>query len=599
MVMAAGLFTGVVLPAAGEEGGSQVKPVIAEKLPNAAGKSLTAVVVSYAPGGKSAKHHHAGSVFVYVLSGSIRSEVSGAGPAKVYKAGESFFEPPGSEHLVSENASDTEPASLLAVFVADDGARLTTFDNDPRMLRDAAASLLTRLRSQARSGPKVSMTSDRLRWRELFGYALPAIPSAAISLPLSVYVAPFYALQVGLGTGLVGVLFFAVRAVDIAFDPLIGVAGDRIATPWGRRRPWLVAMVAPMMVAVFALFNPPAQAGGLYLTASLIAVYFGYSVLTINHTAWGAELSGAYHERSRIAGARQIAFIGGMLLVLILPALLELRFGAGAREKVAAMGWFVIIGLPLAVGPAVVLTGEPRNPPPGGAGLRASWRWLLRSRTLQTVLGADLAIGLATSITAALYLFVVEKTFGLKNSSTLLLCYFIAALAGAPVWTWLSYRFGKHRTLAAGALSGAAVLTLFVLVPRDGTGTALAFLLTVGFGISYGAGPVLLQAIMADVIDQEAAETGDRRAGAAFALLILTNKIGYALSVGITYPLLELIGFSGKDATAGSATTLNGILAIFVVIPVVLLVAAAALVWRFPLGEHEQLRLRTQIAGSA
>ena len=105
-----------------------VKPVLSEKLPNVPGKSVTAVVVNYAPGGKSVSHRHAGSVFVYVLSGQIRSEVSGAGPAKIYKAGETFFEPPGSEHLVSENASATEPASLLAVFVADDGARLTTYN---------------------------------------------------------------------------------------------------------------------------------------------------------------------------------------------------------------------------------------------------------------------------------------------------------------------------------------------------------------------------------------------------------------------------------------------------------------------------------------
>jgi quercetin dioxygenase-like cupin family protein len=104
------------------------KPVSSEKLPNVPGKSLTAVVVNFAPGAKSTSHHHAGSVFVYVLSGQIRSEVSGAGPAKIYKTGDTFFEPPGSEHLVSENASATEPASLLAVFVADDGAKLTTYN---------------------------------------------------------------------------------------------------------------------------------------------------------------------------------------------------------------------------------------------------------------------------------------------------------------------------------------------------------------------------------------------------------------------------------------------------------------------------------------
>jgi quercetin dioxygenase-like cupin family protein len=94
-----------------------VKPIIAEKLPNVPGKSLTAVLVSYPPGGKSARHHHAGIVFVYVLSGAVRSENSATGPAKICKAGESFFEPPGSEHLISENASATELASLLAVFI--------------------------------------------------------------------------------------------------------------------------------------------------------------------------------------------------------------------------------------------------------------------------------------------------------------------------------------------------------------------------------------------------------------------------------------------------------------------------------------------------
>ncbi|HVI90488.1 MAG TPA: cupin domain-containing protein [Dongiaceae bacterium] len=123
--------TMVVAPYSGladEDAGAKVQPVAMEKLPNVPGKSISAVVVIYAPGGKSSKHHHAGSVLAYVLSGAIRSENSATGPARVYKVGETFFEPAGSEHLVSENASATEPASLLAIFVADDGAHLTTFD---------------------------------------------------------------------------------------------------------------------------------------------------------------------------------------------------------------------------------------------------------------------------------------------------------------------------------------------------------------------------------------------------------------------------------------------------------------------------------------
>jgi quercetin dioxygenase-like cupin family protein len=122
------LIAAVFLPpvVAAEPTGANVSPVLATTLPNVPGKSLTAVVVRYAPGAASPSHHHAGSVFVYVLSGVIRSKVSTGGPVKDYKAGETLFEPPGSDHLISANASTTEPASLLAVFVADDGAVLTT-----------------------------------------------------------------------------------------------------------------------------------------------------------------------------------------------------------------------------------------------------------------------------------------------------------------------------------------------------------------------------------------------------------------------------------------------------------------------------------------
>jgi quercetin dioxygenase-like cupin family protein len=98
--------------------GEDVKPVFEHALPNTEGKNMVALVVSYAPGGKSPAHRHAPSAFIYahVLSGAIRSQVDDE-PAKVYQVGEGFYEVPGSHHRISENASDKDPASLLAVFV--------------------------------------------------------------------------------------------------------------------------------------------------------------------------------------------------------------------------------------------------------------------------------------------------------------------------------------------------------------------------------------------------------------------------------------------------------------------------------------------------
>jgi quercetin dioxygenase-like cupin family protein len=100
--------------------GEKVTLVYDHPLPNVAGKSMRAVLVEYAPGGTSSAHTHPSSAFIYatVLEGAIRSKVND-GPVTTYRAGESFSEYPGDRHGVSENASKTEPARLLAVFVVD------------------------------------------------------------------------------------------------------------------------------------------------------------------------------------------------------------------------------------------------------------------------------------------------------------------------------------------------------------------------------------------------------------------------------------------------------------------------------------------------
>ena len=103
-----------------------VEPIGSYALPNVPGKRVTIVRVFYGPGGFTRAHRHAGSVTAYITKGEIRSQLGGR-PVETFKVGQSFFEPPGVTHLVSANASNTEPAELIAVFVADEGAQLTTF----------------------------------------------------------------------------------------------------------------------------------------------------------------------------------------------------------------------------------------------------------------------------------------------------------------------------------------------------------------------------------------------------------------------------------------------------------------------------------------
>ena len=104
---------------------NKVELVTSHALPDMPGKRVTIVRVTYGPGGFTPPHRHAGTVTAYITKGQIRSQLKG-GPVEVFDVGQSFFEPPGSTHLVSANASNTEPAELIAVFVADEGAQLTT-----------------------------------------------------------------------------------------------------------------------------------------------------------------------------------------------------------------------------------------------------------------------------------------------------------------------------------------------------------------------------------------------------------------------------------------------------------------------------------------
>jgi quercetin dioxygenase-like cupin family protein len=120
-------MSGIIRPAEHWAQAETVTPKFNQAIPNIPGKSLVVVEVDYAPGGESPSHTHAKSAFIYayVLSGEVESKVND-GEARVYKAGESWSEPPNAIHQISRNASKTDAAKLLAVFVANSDDKVLT-----------------------------------------------------------------------------------------------------------------------------------------------------------------------------------------------------------------------------------------------------------------------------------------------------------------------------------------------------------------------------------------------------------------------------------------------------------------------------------------
>lgn len=429
-------------------------------------------------------------------------------------------------------------------------------------------------------------------------FAVPAIPIAALGMPLVVYLPPFYAEDLGLGLSMVGAVFMITRLWDILTDAVLGSVTDAVRTRFGRRRPWIVAAVPIVVLAVWRLFLPPDDAGLVHLFAWLVVLYVGWTMLTISHMAWGAELSDDYHVRSRLQGWRQGALVLGMVTVLALPAIVEQRFGGGGEARVGAMGWFIIVLLPITVALSVGFLGERpvRDTATERASSLAAYRLALKNRLVWRLLGADLLAGIGPGVTAALYVFFVEHAMRLRDyTSSLLLTYFVAGLVSVPIWVRLSYRFGKHRTFAAAMLYMAVALPgVFLIEPGSFWAVAVA---NVIYGLGFGAAPVLLRSITADITDDDALRSGTQRAGLFYSLLAMTNKLGFAVAVGIAYPALDAVGFDPDAENTLAAIT--GLKTVFVTVPVTCFLLAAAVMWRFPLDERAQAELRRKALEAA
>ena len=435
------------------------------------------------------------------------------------------------------------------------------------------------------------------RARDLAIFAGPAAPISALGLPLAVYLPPFYA-ELGLSLTAVGAAFMLLRFWDVFTDPVIGMITDRTRSRWGRRKPWILAAVPLLLVSVWFIFFPPEQVSLLYLYGWMFILYVGWTMLTLSHMSWAAELSPDYNERSRIQGWREAYLIGGMVFVLAIPAALEIfTDGVSAADRMGAMGWFILISLPIAVGLAVwrIPKGD-HTIGENSISFKAAFAQLLANAPLRRLLLVDVLAGLAGGIVASLFLFLAQDRLGIGGESSIVLVgYFVSSVVFLPAIMSLSYRIGKHKTLALSSLYTVFTLPFIFLIPKGEFW--LVLVLWIIFGINAGASSFLNRSIVADIIDLDQTATGAKQTGVFYALLTMTAKIGYALAVGLGFLWLDQIGYQAGGPN--SESTLTGLTIIYVVPPTVIALINAFLMWRFPLGQQEQEKLRAKLADQA
>jgi Na+/melibiose symporter-like transporter len=439
-----------------------------------------------------------------------------------------------------------------------------------------------------------------------FLFASPQLALATLGLPIVIYLPAYYAGPLGIGLTATGLIFMVTRFWDVLTDGLFGWATDRFPTRWGRRKIWMAVSAVPMAASAIAICFPPDGAGAGYLLFWLFFIYIWWTLIHLCHIAWAAELSDKYDERSSIQSKVLTVYFSGLLLVLIAPIVVGAFMGETSLEqKVQAMGVYTAVLLPITVLASILVAKEPPAPPRPEPGTELAWRdamkLVLKNPPLLRVLGVDLLAGLSNGIASGLFVYVTAELFQLQGNmqlfgmpldpGVLLLLTFVGSLVGIPLWLKLSYRVGKHRTVAASAMLNITAFALVLLIPEGQH--ALLALFYLATGLAFGAPPFLDRAILADVVDLDQTKTGEQRTGLFFALMSMTNKIGYALPVGLLFPALALAGFrpeGGNDAAA-----LGWLAAMFVGLPILCNLAIVALMWRFPIDRTAQAALRSRL----
>lgn len=443
------------------------------------------------------------------------------------------------------------------------------------------------------------------RWSLLI-YAAPAFALAMPTIPAYVYLPTFYAETLGLGLSAVGAVLLIARGLDVVTDPLIGLASDKFPTRWGRRKPWIVAGAVIAAVALVQLFQPPEDVGPAHLLIWAIALYFGWTLVAVPYTAWGAELSSDYHERARITGAREAATILGVVAAGGLPSLIA-YLGGTQGSGLAAVAWLAIIAGAPAIGllvwrladTATVSNATRRRlataatPAP-----RAAFRWrglvdIAANRPFVRLLSGWFVNGLANGLPSVLFPLYLQHALGAGPvaSGALIMAYFVAGIAAIPAWVALSRRHGKHRVWCWAMLMACAA---FVWVPFLQAGQVEAFfVICVITGMALGADLALPPAMQADVIDLDCLRTRQERAGLFFAMWSMSTKLALALAVGVAFPTLAALGFVAGGEN--NRETIFWLAVIYAWVPSVLKLCAIAIIWDHPMSARRQRIIRRRL----
>ncbi len=440
------------------------------------------------------------------------------------------------------------------------------------------------------------MASGRIKNSTLVAYGLADMPVMLALMPMLLFLNKFYATDVGIDLiDLANIMLFA-RLFDLVTDPLVGYLSDHTRTPWGRRKPWMVASLPFLMLGIYNVFLPPDGVGIWYVFTWLMVMWLGWTMLIIPYYSWGAELSGDYDDRTRVTGWRAAFGSLGSLTSITLPVIAVLWFDLqGVAGIMQLTGLAVIIIIPIAVLTTVFLVEEKADAPAPSLPLLAGLKVMLSNGTFRWLVVAFFISSTGLAVVMPLNAFYITGVLEEPENSIPIMLFFtfVAGLLSIPLWVAVSKRYGKHRAWIGGFLVVTAVSPIYLFLGPGDFWVLVPFAALSAVGT--GSFVALPNAMKADVIDIDTARTGENRAAIYFAAWSLVIKFANTVGAWLGLWALSLVGYNALGGATNAPEAILGLKLVYAFLPAAIFILAAVVIWNYPLTRQRQARIRAAI----
>ena len=434
-------------------------------------------------------------------------------------------------------------------------------------------------------------------------YSLLVFPFPVTGIPILVYILPFYASNYNLGLSLVGLIFFAGRIIDVFTDPIMGALVDRYPSKFGKHKHWIFLSLPVLCLSAYFLFFPQDEfISGWYLFIALFTLYSGFTLANIAQLSWASFIAPEYDERTKLLTLREIIAIIATLIVISIPAVIEIYEGSFLL-KINAIGVFALIGIPLTIFLGLFFLDDKRTASNYDNPLK-SFKRFFKNKTLNRLVLASVLLAFAQSLTGGLFVIFMDSILELGDyASRAIFVNFTFAVIGIFLWRYIGLKFTKHFAASLCLLyAGILFLLQFFVVlyisdASESVKAGVLFFVLAMYGISFSGAAPLIISMVADVSDAEQAESDVNKSGAMFAYYTTITKVGYTLAVAFPYIFLEsVIGFDITLGSDNSQFTKNTLLYMYHFIPVMCFFLASYLLSKHNISREAHSTIKENIS---